>query len=240
MVIFTTLKPMDGPRATIQRNAVKSWTLLEPRPEIVVYGVQEARVKAMAWELGVRAEPIERGPEGVPLVSKMFERGFSEGPAAYVNGDIILTQSFIDGFVACQARFRDFLMMGIRHDVQVDVELPFNPGWEKLWKSRSTPYSVGAIDYFAANRNIWGEIPDFSVGRYGWDNWLVGQITKNTEIDAVDVSQAVLVFHQSHGDRATREMPESKRNIELMGKTIGLIPHARWHMRKDFSIERRR
>lgn len=238
MVIFTTLAPFEGARIHMQTNAVKSWTLLKPRPRIVVFGVAEKGVRELVASLGIESTSVKRSPEGVPLVSDIFEQGFAMGPGVYVNGDIILTQSFARAFEACKSRFENFVMIGRRHDVAVDIEMPFNAGWEQRLKSVSKPHSVGGIDYFAANRNAWGEIPALAVGRYGWDNWLVYRALR-THATVVNVNAAALVFHQNHRERASRDRPESKRNLKIVGRQLGIISHANWAMRTDYTIKKR-
>ena len=50
--IFTIPKPFQGHIGTIQRNAIQSWTLLHPRPEIILFG-SEAGTAQVAAELRV-------------------------------------------------------------------------------------------------------------------------------------------------------------------------------------------
>ena len=53
LTIFTTPKPFVGQAATQQRNAIVSWTLLRPRPEIVVFGDEEG-AERICKELDLR------------------------------------------------------------------------------------------------------------------------------------------------------------------------------------------
>jgi hypothetical protein len=238
MIIFTTLMPLVGDRKHIQINAVKSWTLLKPRPRVVVFGLKEKGVKELGSTLDLELMSVKRSPSGAPLVRDMFERGFALGPGTYINGDIILTQSFVRGFQACSKRFVDFLMIGRRHDVTLNSTIPFSDGWQRRLKDKSHPHSVGGIDYFAANRNIWGKIPDLAVGRYAWDNWLVHRAIENG-VAVVNANDAILVFHQNHEERASREAVDSKKNLRLVGRQIGIITHAPWNMGADYKIKKK-
>ena len=41
LTFFTTAKPFRGHNAIIQRNALKSWTLLRPDVEVILFGDDE-------------------------------------------------------------------------------------------------------------------------------------------------------------------------------------------------------
>ena len=41
ITLFTCPKPFRGHIGIIQRNAIKSWTLLKPKPEIILIGDEE-------------------------------------------------------------------------------------------------------------------------------------------------------------------------------------------------------
>ncbi len=60
LTFFTTGKPYRGHDAIIQRNALKSWTLLHPDVEVIVFGDEYGTAEICA-ELGLRHEPkVER------------------------------------------------------------------------------------------------------------------------------------------------------------------------------------
>src|ERR1700688_4352288 len=72
--IFAIPKPFRGHIDIIQRNAINSWTRLEPRPEILLLG-EEAGTAAAARDLGVRHEPGGvRNELGTPLLDDFFAR----------------------------------------------------------------------------------------------------------------------------------------------------------------------
>ena len=54
-----------------------------------------------------------------------------------------------------------------------------------------------AIDLFAWKGLVWSQIPKFAIGRYAWDNWLVGEAA-NRSMPIVDVSAVVKLIHQFH------------------------------------------
>ena len=72
ITLFSAPKPFTDPHiATIQRNAIKSWTLL-PDVDVILLGDEEGLAEA-ADELGVKHIPdVARSESGTPLISSMF------------------------------------------------------------------------------------------------------------------------------------------------------------------------
>ena len=99
ITLFSAPKPFTDPHiATIQRNAIKSWTLL-PDVEVILLG-EETGLADAAKELGVKHIPhVARNGSGTPLISSMFEltRQNSDSPLlCIINADILLMPDFIE------------------------------------------------------------------------------------------------------------------------------------------------
>src|SRR5690348_16180649 len=97
LTLFTTAKPFVGHSAIIQRNALKSWTLLHPNVEVILFG-DDLGAAETARELKLRHEPFVRRSE---RGSKRLDYMFSTARAiahhdilCYVNCDIILMDDF--------------------------------------------------------------------------------------------------------------------------------------------------
>ena len=101
LTIFTTTKPFKGHSDIIQRNAIKSWTLLKPRPKIILIGDEEGSAE-VCKECGLcHIIDVERNESGTPLLSSIFHIGQSRASnqyACYVNADIILLSEFMEAF----------------------------------------------------------------------------------------------------------------------------------------------
>src|SRR5882724_4764180 len=99
LTIFTIPKAFVGHVGVIQRNAIRSWTLLEPRPEIILLGNDEGTAQ-VARELGLRHIPeITSNQHGTPLLNDMFRRAelnASSPLLCYVNADIVLLREFAE------------------------------------------------------------------------------------------------------------------------------------------------
>jgi len=231
LTIFACPKSFTDPHiAIIQRNAITSWTLLEPRPEIILFGGEpyEFGVAEICQELGLRHVPeVERNQYGTPLLSDLFlkaEQLASHDLLAYVNADIILMGDFMRA-VECVARLRRrFLLVGRRWDLDVKECLTFESGWEERLRARAQQegrlYPPKGIDYFVFPRGLWGAIPPFALGRTAWDNWLLFRARKMGAC-LIDATPVVMAIHQNHGYSAGEKWvwkgPEAQRNRELTG-----------------------
>jgi hypothetical protein len=74
LTLFTTAKPFRGRDGIIQRNALKSWKLLRPDVEVILFGDEEG-AEEIARELGLRHEPrVQRNEFGTKRLDTMFSR----------------------------------------------------------------------------------------------------------------------------------------------------------------------
>ena len=91
--LFTTAKPFEGHASVIQNNALRSWTLLSPSPEIIIVGDEVGYREAASKVAAVHVEQLERNEFGTPLVSDLFDKGHEHGGRdilVFVNADICL------------------------------------------------------------------------------------------------------------------------------------------------------
>jgi hypothetical protein len=74
LTLFTTAKAFTGHSEVIQRNALKSWTLLHPGIEIILFGDEEGAAE-ICRELGLRHEPhVDRNEFGTKRIDYIFRR----------------------------------------------------------------------------------------------------------------------------------------------------------------------
>ena len=135
VTLFSMPKPFRGDIGLIQRNAIESWTLLRPRPEVILLGDEEGTAD-LAASFGARHVPgIARNEFGTPLVNSIFESAeqiASHEVLCYVNTDIILMSDFVPA--VRRMRFPKFLMIGQRWDLDVCRPLDFrDPAWEAVF-----------------------------------------------------------------------------------------------------------
>src|SRR5690606_2427291 len=128
ITFFSAPKPFTDPHiAMIQRNAIKSWTLL-PDVEVILLG-EEIGLAETAKEFGAKHIPhVARNENGVPLISSMFQlaRENSKGDLlCIINTDMILMPDFVEA--ACRSRMlRDkFVLLSQRWDLDITQPIEF-------------------------------------------------------------------------------------------------------------------
>lgn len=231
LTIFTTLKPFVGHIGVIQRNAITSWTLLRPRPEIILFGDEEGAAEA-AKDIGVLGVPqVMRNEFGTPLLHDLFQKAeeqASHQTLCYVNADILLMDDFLRAVMRVSEWCTKYLMVGRRWDVDICEPINFvTPHWQDslrrlaLRTNRQRPPEW--IDYFVFNKGIGASLLPFAIGRTRWDNWLIWRACSMGR-SVVDLSELVMAVHQNHGYGHHRQGykgvwagEEAGRNNELGG-----------------------
>jgi hypothetical protein len=214
---------------TIQRNAIRSWTLLEPRADVLLLGGETA--ERLAAELGVAfSREVEYSENGAPLVSSVFEsagRLTTTELLGYANADILLLDDFATAVERLARSRRRFVMAGRRWDLDVLEELDFSAGWESRLRATArrdgTLHPPAGSDYFVFPRGVWQDLPPFALGRAGWDNWLISH-ARALGVPLVDASRVATVIHQNHdyshlagGVETAWHGPDAARNADLAG-----------------------
>ena len=236
LTIFATGKPFRDHSGIIQRNALRSWLLLHPDVEVILFGDEEGAPE-IARELGLRHEPfVERNEFGTKRLDCMFARAqeMARHPLlCYINCDIILFPEFCRALERVQAAHKQFLMSGRRWDTDVRQLMDFQvPGaveqLRRLTLETGTQRGPDSVDYFVFRRGFYREIPPLVVGRIWWDHWLVWKAVQQ-RADVVDVSKHVVAIHQNHdygyhpaGAQGVWMDPQARRNYELAG--------GKWHL----------
>ncbi len=244
LTIFSVPKPFVGHINIIQRNAIKSWTLLTPRPEILLIGDEHGTAE-IAEEFGaIHIPEVGRNSHGTPLISSIFElahKNSSTDLMCYVNCDIVFLDNFVEHVEKID--FPAFLMVGQRTNLDVSGPLDFDDSkWRQSLHNQALPFGqrggFAAIDYFVFTRGLYNSIPEFAVGRIGWDNWLLWK-TKSMGVPIIDATNAITAIHQNHsyehftgGEVEFRHGSEAKANIELAGgwKHYHNIEDADWEI----------
>ena len=230
MTIFTAPKPFTHPHIDlIQRNAIRSWLQLGPEVQVIVIGEEDGLAEAAA-ELGVLHLPqVARNARGTPLVSSIFElaRQASDSPLlTYVNADILLFPDLLQVTQQVQQQAAHFLLVGQRWDLALTQPIDFSAGWqERLLEQVRTSgrlHPRGGSDYFVFPRACFETIPDFAIGRAGWDNWMIFE-ARQRGWKVVDTSSAITIVHQDHDyahlpqGQAHYRLPETAENVRLAG-----------------------
>jgi hypothetical protein len=229
ITFFSAPKPFTNSHiATIQRNAIKSWTLL-PDVDVILLGEEEGLAEA-AKELGVKYIPnVACSESGTPLISSMFQlaRENSHGDLlCIINADMLLMPDFIEATKQATHLRDKFVLLSQRWDLDVTQPLDFSEGWED--RLRSTIHGQGELhrpagsDFFLFPKSCYIGVPDFTIGRAGWDNWMIFH-ARQENWPVIDCTPSVMVVHQNHdyrhlpGGKPHYEHPETNKNIRLAG-----------------------
>jgi hypothetical protein len=233
LTIFAAPKPMkDAHTAIIQANAIRSWTLLGDQVEVVLVGDEDGLAET-AVRFGIHHLPaVKRNEQGTPLISSIFDlarRNSASPMLAYANADILLLADFMRAVRKMETGRREFLMVGRRWNLDVPQPLEFQAGWEETLRSnvfeRGELYTHTGIDYFVFRRESFTSLPDFAVGRAGWDNWMLYHAS-SSGMEVIDATPSILAVHQNHdyrhlkGDKSLYQQEESLENKRLAGGQV--------------------
>jgi len=229
ITLFSAPKAFTDPHiAMIQRNAIKSWTLL-PDVEIILLG-QETGLAEAAGELGVNYLPmVARNESGTPLISSMFQLARENSNSdllCIINADMILMSDFI-GVAKQASRLKDkFILLSQRWDFNITRRIEFTEGWEDglssmVYRQGSLHRPAGS-DFFLFPKPCYVDVPNFTIGRAGWDNWMIYKARKE-KWPVIDCTPSVMIVHQNHdyshlpGGKPHYEHPDTNENIRLAG-----------------------
>ncbi|MGD9091709.1 MAG: hypothetical protein PVF74_02595 [Anaerolineales bacterium] len=230
LTIFTAPKPFTDPHInTIQRNAILSWLNLGPEVEVLIVG-EESGMQEVAAEYGVRQLPdVTRNDFGTPHVKSIFAlaRQASDSPMlAYVNADIMLLPDFVEAARTVSGQLDNFLVIGQRWNLEITAVLDFSPGWDQRLEedieTRGELHRAVGSDYFIFPHSLFIDMPDFAIGRPGWDNWMIYH-AQQENWPVVDGTPSITVVHQNHdyshlpGGKPPYTLPEGRLNKSLAG-----------------------
>jgi hypothetical protein len=227
LTLLAMPKPFDGHIGTIQRNAITSWTKLNPRPEIFLFG-EERGTAEIAAELQIgHLRDIQRNEFGTPLLNDLFQRAKEMASTAmlgYVNSDIILLQEFQDAIAAIHGQISQFLAVTHRWEIDLRENVDFMD--RSLHVGLLPPGRPGhhtAIDAFVFTREVYSEVPSLAIGRAWFDQWLIKDALMHG-VPVVDITQVARAIHQNHdyahiagGQRGAYGGEEARRNLEIYG-----------------------
>jgi len=119
--------------------------------------------------------------------------------------------------------------LGVSHPVEGSASHPVEGvecGWvERLQAdlaARGRLHTRGGSDYFIYPRLCFTRVPDFAIGRAGWDNWMIYEARRQGWA-CVDATETIQIVHQDHDyshlpqGQAHYRLPETFENVRLAG-----------------------
>jgi hypothetical protein len=228
LTLLSTPKAFTGIFEVIQRNAITSWTRLDPRPDIILFG-DDAGTAEICDELGLRHVPDVRTTDlGTPLLSDMFLRGqeLATTPVVcWTNADIVFASGLDVAATTVAGSTDPLYVVGRRIDIDQPGPLDLEAGWQARLVRRSNEDGelkpANWIDWFMFPTGLFTELPEFAIGRPGYDPWL---IWKAADLGAtvVDATELVRAVHQRHdyshvgGRKVAFRGPEAEANAAIV------------------------
>ena len=229
ITLFSAPKPFADPHiAMIQRNAIRSWTLL-PDVEVILLG-EETGLAEAAKELGVKHIPsVARNETGVPLISSMFQLARENSNSdllCIINADMILMPDFAEAVKQVKGQKSKFVLLSQRWDYDITRPIEFTHNWQDVLRSsvlgQNNLHRPAGSDFFLFPKSCYTDIPDFTIGRAGWDNWMIYKARKENWA-VIDCTPSIMIVHQNHDyshlpdGKPHYEHPETNENIRLAG-----------------------
>jgi hypothetical protein len=231
LTFFTTPKPFAGHIDVIQRNALRSWQRVHPDVEIILFG-DDSGAAEVCRELGIRHVPqVRKNRHGTKYLVGIYDQAQELARneiLCHVNCDILLLEDFATALTRVCHQFDMFLMAGRRWDVDIREPLDFN---RSDWPAQIRELTLRAnrqqpaqwIDYFAFRKGLFHRrIPEFVIGRPGWDNWLLWY-ARSSGAALIDASAVICAVHQNHdygyhpdGEKGVWEGEEAQENYKLL------------------------
>ena len=110
--------------------------------------------------------------------------------------------------------------------MDIQYELPSGdeslPELHKQIPQKGVLHPPMGSDYFIFPRSCYQEIPDFAIGRAGWDNWFIYK-SRLEGWKVIDATSEIQIIHQNHdyrhlpGGQPHYRLPETKENVQKGG-----------------------
>lgn len=229
LTLFASPKPFTDPHINIiQRNAIESWTKLDD-VKVILLGDEEGEAEA-ARDFGVLHLPnVAVNEKGTPLISSMLGLAREHGNTTLlgiINADILVMNDITEASRRVHARLDKFVLLGQRWDVDITQPMEFVGDWQSALRKKAMTegelHRPMGSDYFIFPRECYADIPNFAIGRAGWDNWFIYK-ARAEKWAVVDATADVMIVHQNHdyrhlaGGQIHYAAPETKQNTELAG-----------------------
>lgn len=233
ITFFTTAKKFDGDTKNSQLNALRSWLILDPNIEVIVFEAPQG-IDLGTVDKRIHIDPSPLSVNGIPRIDYMFQYVSAKAKNPYccfINCDIILTAALITVVREKLSKLKEkFLAVGQRWDFENKMgEWQFTEQWESryLENIEKKLHPPAGSDYFLFPKGQYPQssIPPLIVGRPGWDLWMIYNARKR-RLKTIDLSNLFLLYHQNHDYSHKKkqfannlEEPEAISNLSYLPET---------------------
>jgi hypothetical protein len=205
--------------------AISSWLAVSPKAHVLPFVNRTAFDPSGRFpdELGrlfgsgrvIYGGPIKHDMGDVPYIDDWFRQGIRKSNSTYVcfiNADIVLSARWLDRAreVYTAAGDRPIVVIGQRIDFDLNLDLYAELSFsqrsllleidEMVDKSAHSDHSPYGVDnfLFRIDRLPFDpeRIPPFIMGRYNWDNWIIGYL--NQVCQTVTFNLSPPIYHINH------------------------------------------
>ena len=206
LTMFTTFKNSQ-PKTHIYKNTIRNWERLKPWVQPVLYYLPGEDslldfAKAHGWDV---LEVPKLSKAKVPILRHMFlktREKYTTPFYCYTNGDILFDDGLIKTLKVLKpvtSKMKQVLIVGRRTNYKVSPGQVIDSFDDiKASSKKGQLFGTNAQDYFISTSRgyPWETIPDFVVGRVGYDNWLVvTAIVKKMVV--IDTTKTIIALHQT-------------------------------------------
>ncbi|ELT89173.1 hypothetical protein CAPTEDRAFT_221789 [Capitella teleta] len=238
LTLFTTFKPSKD-RRNVYRSIIRNWGLMRPAVQPVLYATPDTdhSLSDYARQHGWDVYPVPRSNRfKTPFLKDMYlhaEKHYRTHFYGYSNGDLLFDQGLLDTLTDLHTALphNRSMVVGRRtnyvlKDFDKDLEdLTTIKDFAAAQKERAESvrvFKAVAIDYFISNRGgvNWQKLPNFVIGRAGYDNYLIFFARKHCKAVVVDASRTIRALHlQGAGFKLTHRTSndtDSKYNLRII------------------------
>ncbi|KAL3855446.1 hypothetical protein ACJMK2_014657 [Sinanodonta woodiana] len=233
ITLFTSFKTdyaVDSDKLSVYNNTLYNWQTLRPHVQLIFFTKDASageKVNLFNWNI---FPVLANSESGIPAISDMYKEArnlFNTSWYGYFNGDILLTEDIVETleYVSSVSEYfpnASILIIGRRVNVLnvTSEEVRSQNGIMASARSRGSLYEIDAEDYFITNRFFpWSKIPEFVIGRAGYDNWIVGHARCDLKTIVIDATETITAVHQTTSKGGNKEgfAHENKNyNLELI------------------------
>ena len=199
LTLFTTFKN-DNATTILYANTIRNWANFGAEVNLILFSTGLQQLEDLASSQGWRVRPISHSNEhGTPYLLSMVnitQHDYSSIISGYSNGDIMFDDSLIKTLKAVVNQLAPpLLIVGRRTNVFVNESVEFNADTISILLERGKLYRTDAEDYFFYVKFPWHKIPNFVIGRAGYDNYIVDKAVR-LGVKVVDATQTITALHQ--------------------------------------------
>jgi len=129
ITLFTIPQAFETEYDLMQWNAIKSWTLLNPKPDIFLLG-NAPGVASIANGLGLYHIPNVYQNSSISEIAKWLDRIINNPILVYINPCMILTKDFTNAIQKIHNNQDHFFLTGQYRIIQTEGTIDFNNQWQ--------------------------------------------------------------------------------------------------------------